>query len=119
MEGVTQATWQANITSYISQVKAAGVDKVIFLTILPRDSFGAVNPAFETARQTWNTWVRANAVSTGIDAIADVGADATIGQAGQEDNLTYYVDGTHTTAAGDAIVQGLVIAAINSVVTLK
>lgn len=41
------------------------------------------------------------------DGLADVGADATIGQAGDELNLTYYEDGIHPTEAGHVIIAGI------------
>jgi lysophospholipase L1-like esterase len=45
--------------------------------------------------------------------LIDVGNNATIGQAGQSTNTTYYnADGLHLVTAGYAIVAGLVLAAL-------
>lgn len=47
-------------------------------------------------------------------ALADVGADATIGAAGASNNVTYYSDKTHLTTAGYAIAATLIKNAINT-----
>ena len=53
---------------------------------------------------------------TGADALADMGADATIGPAGAEMNTTYFdTDRVHMTNAGYAVVAGLVSVAIQGI----
>lgn len=84
--------------------------KVVQLTILPRSDAGTPG-SFEADRQTINTNIRNN--SGLFDAIADVGNDATIGQAGDETNGTYYQDLVHLTTAGNAIIATIVQTALN------
>jgi lysophospholipase L1-like esterase len=97
----------AQIEGYLSSLWASSISQgclPVAFTILPRSGGLIVSAGtFETDRQAINTWIRAQSAS--YAALVDVGADATIGQAGDESNATYYYsDGTHLLAAGDAIV---------------
>lgn len=106
---------------YCQERKAAGW-RVVVVGMLPRSNQPA---SFETYRQAIRTQMLADfAVSAGIniwkggpaayaDYFIDLGGDATIGQAGQSSNTTYYLDGTHLTNAGCAIVAGYVKNAIS------
>ena len=85
--------------------------RVVVLTILPRLGFGTPPAGFEADRQSVNASIRAN-WATFADALADVGDDATIGQAGDPSNTTYYDDLVHLKNAGYAIVAGIVEGAI-------
>lgn len=97
-----------SLKSYCQARKTAGF-KVIVLTCLPR---GAV-AQFETDRISFNSQIRAD--TSFYDAIADVGANATIGVAGSQTNATYYnADQLHLTSAGYLIVAGLVQTAIGT-----
>jgi hypothetical protein len=91
--------------------RAAGW-KVVILTILPRTQTGC--PAnMETYRTSVNTSIRNN-WATFANALADVGADATIGVAGASNNATYYdADKVHPIAAGHLIIKGLVNMAVS------
>lgn len=92
----------ANLKILWARARALGF-KVVASTELPRSN--SPTPAgFETARQMLNTLIRG--ASAFYDYLADVGADATIGEAGQETNTTYYADLVHLTNAGYAIVAG-------------
>lgn len=92
------ATIYANIQSICSQVTANNRARMIVFTILPGNPW-----TDETQRQTLNTLIRNGGACT--YTVADVGNDPTIGQAGQNGNLTYYnSDALHPTAAGDAII---------------
>lgn len=104
--GTSAATAYANYVSYCQARLAAGF-YVIALTVLPRSNVGTPG-GFETDRQAVNTSLRAN-WATFANALADVAADARIGDAGDETDTTYY-DGSnvHLNNAGYAIVAQLV-----------
>lgn len=98
--GATAAQAIADYWSWVDAVKAQGY-KVVVVTVLPRTNSGTPG-TFEADRQTCNTALRAD-WHLHADALADVGNDATIGQAGQTTNATYYADLVHLTDAGYAI----------------
>lgn len=104
-------TAEAAITkmqSYCELCKAAGIT-MILVTMLPRT--GVSEASFRTPL---NDWIRANYTTYGT-AIADVGADATIGVAGAYSDTTYYqADGVHLKTAGQTIVADIVRAAVLS-----
>lgn len=108
--GASAATTYSRFVSYCQARQAAGW-KVVALTILPRSNEGTPE-SFESDRQTVNTNIRAN-WATFADALADVAANTTIGDAGDELNTTYYFDKVHMKDAGYAIVSGIVVTAIN------
>jgi len=100
--GAASSTTAYNrIVAYCTARRAAGW-KVVVGTILPRDPTDA-GANFETDRQAVNTSIRAN-WATFADALADVGADATIGAAGAQTNTVYYSDLIHPTTLGYEIV---------------
>ena len=100
----------AALASYCDARRAAGW-KVVVCTCLP--AFGAGN-AFDSFRLAVNTIIR-TWVGVHCDAIADVGADAIIGQAAATDNTTYWnTDKVHPTAATAAIMKPYLEAAANS-----
>jgi len=80
---------------------------VVICTVLPRGQ----SAAFYEARNALNAELRAH-WTTFADALADVGADKTIGADGAETDPTYYRDTVHLTAAGYAIVAGVVAEAV-------
>jgi lysophospholipase L1-like esterase len=111
--GDSAATAISDYASYCTARRAAGW-KVVAFTILPRSDTG-VPGAFETSRQTFNTSIRAN-WTTYADALADVAANTTIGDAGDELDTTYYQsDKVHLTTAGQAVVTGIVSTAIMTI----
>jgi lysophospholipase L1-like esterase len=71
---------------------------VVICTVLPRGQ----SAAFYEARNALNAELRARWRSF-ADALADVGADKTLGAGGAETDSTYYRDTVHLTAAGYAI----------------
>lgn len=88
--------------AYSDSRRAAGW-RVIAATALPRSDVG-VDPDYETERQTFNTAVR-NAGSALYDALYDVAADSRLGDAGDENDTTYYsTDLVHLKNAGRDIV---------------
>jgi lysophospholipase L1-like esterase len=83
--------------------------QIVVLTALPR----GITAQFETDRQAFNAAIVGD--SSFYDAVVNVGANATIGDPGDQNNATYYfVDKTHLTRAGHAIVGPLLTAAIAS-----
>ncbi len=99
--GATPAATLTSLKACCASYKSAGWTKVVIGTCLPRSN-GGTPVGFEANRQTLNAAIRAE-VSPPWDAIADVGADATIGAPGASANTTYYADLVHLTRAGDAI----------------
>lgn len=98
------ATASEAITSYVAwcnAVRASGF-KVVCVTVLPR-SAGTPPADFETSRQTFNAYLRANWAAFS-DGLADIAADPRIGDAGDELNTTYYPDRAHLNATGYGIV---------------
>ncbi len=95
----------SKIQTICATVVAAGASMVMF-TNLPCTGCN------ETNRQSWNTLIRNGGACS--YTVADVGNDPTIGQAGDNLNLTYYQDGTHPKAAGDAIIATYVVTALQS-----
>lgn len=110
--GASAATLQANYEAYCAARQAAGY-KVVACTILPRSNSGTP-VGFEAARQTFNTWLRANYL-TFADALADFAADPTMGDAGDETNPTFYLDLVHPTDAGYNILAPIAATAIASI----
>ena len=101
--GVSQATSYANIQNICSTMHAINSTPIYVFTILPSNIVPASGPDFETQRQALNTLIRNGGVCP--YTVLDVGNDATIGQAGDQNNLTYFSsDGIHPTDAGQAII---------------
>jgi hypothetical protein len=112
---VSAATCEGYLATYAAAVRASGA-KVIVATALPASSSGIVNPSsYETKRQAVNTWIRGPGASN-FDAIADVGSNVNIGQAGDPTNPVYYQsDQIHLTNLGQQIQAGYWQTAIASV----
>jgi lysophospholipase L1-like esterase len=107
----------ANIAAYLDSRRAAGWQKIVQSTIMSRNDAGMTGGGmteaqFDTARATVNTAIH-SWVGTRIDAVADYAADPTMGTGCN--NLTYFWDGVHPTAAGNLILAPIVAAAVNSV----
>jgi lysophospholipase L1-like esterase len=106
--GATGAELIALAQTWLTARKSAGW-KVVSFTMTPRSN-GPTPATFEEHRQTFNTWLRAN-WATYAHAIVDLGADARIGDDGDETDLTYYnADRVHMSDAGYAVVAELVAA---------
>lgn len=99
---LTAAQSYANIAAIAAYGKRCGYQTLVF-TMLPRST-----DSDDTFRTTFNGLIRTNYLTV-ADAICDIGADATLGVKGAENNATYYADGTHLTAAGYLIVANLAI----------
>lgn len=117
--GANAATTYANIKAAANAVRALNPSaKIIVYTVLPRNVVG-----FEATRASVNTSLRGDFATptsdpliwTGAsyaDYLIDIAGNTTIGDSGDELNTTYYLDGTHLTAAGYAIVAGYAKTAI-------
>lgn len=100
------AAWTL-LEAYINARIAAGwpADHICVGTMLPRQN------QHEADRTALNTAIRSNAAGMGY-VVADFAANTTIGDAGDENNATYYADTIHPTAAGHAIMASIIIAAL-------
>ena len=110
LSGSSAATIYANIQTICSTVSGySSSPSVIVFTELP-----AAVSGWETVRQSLNTLIR-NGGSCPY-TVADVGNDATIGQAGENTNLTYYnSDQIHPNNAGSLIIGTYLTAALKSI----
>lgn len=105
MDDTGGATAFERLSAYCTARQKVGF-KVVMCTILPRSR--DTTPAdFETQRQVCNAAIRAN-WKTCADGLADLAADHRIGDAGDEADTAYFMDGVHLTAAGNAIVAQIV-----------
>lgn len=115
--GTTASALQTITNNLCTSLKAGGFTKVVVATVLPRAtgfSGGVDADSFDTARNTYNTWIRAN-YGTFADALCDFAADATMGPKTAANDVTYYSDQIHPTSAGHAILARIAAAAINAV----
>ena len=95
-----------HLAAYCKARQRAGF-RVVICTVLPRGR----SAAFYEARNALNADLRAHWRSF-ADALADVGANRTIGADGAETDATYYRDTVHLTAAGYAIAARVVAGAV-------
>lgn len=100
--------WLASLATYLDARRAAGWT-VVLCTVLPSTAAG-FNANRNTANATLSTWV-----GTHCDALCDFAAEATMGPDAAASNATYYSDGTHPTAAGQALLEVVYRAAVNAV----
>jgi hypothetical protein len=112
VNGANATTAYNNLVSYCQARQAEGW-KVVIVTILPREQ----NSTHNTARATVNTNIRTN-WATFANALADVAANTTIGDDGDETNATNYdADQTHLNATGAAIAAGIIAPAVQSLLS--
>jgi len=108
LSGVDVATViEPRMQTLCNAYKSAGF-KVVVCTVTP-----FLANEYETSRQTFNTWIRANYASF-AHAVADFGASGNgIGSVNDQNNATnYQTDKTHWTVAGAAIAAAIVKTAI-------
>ena len=103
LKGNSGATEAALNLAYIDARLAAGwpADRICNCTMLPREG------SHESDRTTYNSTIRTGSASRGVK-VCDFAANATLGPAGAENNTTYYADRVHPTAAGHAILAGII-----------
>lgn len=96
------ATWTL-LEAYIDARIAAGwtAGNICVGTMLPRQNYN------ESHRTALNSAIRSNAAAMGYK-ICDFAADNRIGDAGDENNATYYGDAIHPTAAGHVILAEII-----------
>lgn len=109
-ESLSAADLFALSETWVTGRQAVGF-KTVIGTLLPK-SYAGTPANYESRRLAYNALLRS---SSSADAIADMAANTTIGDAGDETNTTYYVDLLHLTAAGNVIVAGIVKTAIESI----
>lgn len=110
--GVSQVAARNNYIALCQQAKTKGY-KVVACTILPRSNSGTPSD-FEANRQAINQYIRTNYLDFS-HALADFGANATIGSVGAETNTTYYSDLVHPNSAGNDIMAPILQAAVASI----
>lgn len=103
------ATFLASLKSFVLARKAAGWNKVLITTVLPR-----CNPVSnETWRTTVNTALRAD--HAWADGIVDLGDTSTaMGGVGACADTMYYGDGVHPTVLGDSLLAPVFSAVLDS-----
>lgn len=110
------------IKSYCEGWKTAHPDLPIIVgTILPRGGAMANSANYEAVRIDVNDMIRDALVAeeAWLDAVADVGGDATIGEFSDSDNTTYYnADKIHLKDAGQTIAATYFRDAINAITGL-
>lgn len=101
----------ARIVTFGQARRRAGF-RVVIGTLLPSTVHLASGNEYEAARQRVNASLRAQ-VARFADALADIGADPTIGVASAATNREYYLrDGIHPTGEGHSIIAAIVKRAI-------
>jgi lysophospholipase L1-like esterase len=96
----------AGIVTFGQQRRSVGY-KVVVSTLLPQP-----DEQFESERQDFNARQRKE-FARFADALADIGADPTVGAPGAHANRDYFQsDGVHPTGKGHAIMARIVAAAI-------
>ena len=98
--GATGASVFNDFVTYFNARLAAGwaAGNIIVVEALPRN---AAAPQ-ETNRLAYNALLSSNAASMGYQEVP-VGTDTVMGQTGQYADTTYYQDGVHPTAVGQAL----------------
>jgi lysophospholipase L1-like esterase len=114
-DAIAAASYTADLAAYCDARRQAGW-YVIVCTLLPRDPVAAAN--YNARRNIVNSNITGSWVGLHCDAIADFGADATVGgdaAASPASGNTYYADGLHPTDAGQVILEGIIRTKINAV----
>ncbi len=104
--GFSASSFVASLKAYCLARKAANPGLKIVASTLPS------NTANQTHADSANTLIRAD--SSYYDALADFAANGTIGCTGCAANATYFSDGVHPTAAGQAIMATIAQSAITT-----
>jgi hypothetical protein len=117
VNGSTGAQTWTFATEYWNQAVAAGSNWNIAYTIMPRGTipFDGNETRFETQRQLYNAQLLANGASVGVNFIADLGNDPSMGNPA---NLTnpqlWQSDQTHPAYVGELIVTSYYAAGVMS-----
>lgn len=110
--GVTPSQFAADVAAFMLEQKNAGFNRRILCTLLPA-TFSGFNAWRNSVNAIFNGagWAAANYV----DALCDIGSDATMGPDAAASNTALYVDGTHPTATGQANLAAIYVATLNGV----
>jgi lysophospholipase L1-like esterase len=101
------AQYITDFAAYCAARRAAGW-LVVVCTILPQ-----TDATHNTRRASVNAAI-AGWVGINCDAIADFASNTTMGDDADAANITYYSDGLHPTAAGQAVLQPILTAAVDA-----
>lgn len=107
LQGISLATIQSNITSYVTAVKAAGFQCLIKTVPAMKDYTGSVVPGgAEADRVSLNSWIVSN--SAGANAVIDYTSQTLLSAAGAGTNTTYFqADKLHPKTAGYALMAAI------------
>jgi lysophospholipase L1-like esterase len=114
--GATGAATYANLVAYCNARRAAAGAaglKIVVLTTIARTLTAISDAQFEIDRLAYNALIRAN-YATFADALVDIATDTHFDAPADTNDTTYYVDKTHLTVAGYAIVAAAVKVALAS-----
>jgi lysophospholipase L1-like esterase len=100
------STFISNLSTYCQTMQTAGW-KVVIATVLPSTLAG-----FNSVRDVANTLIRSGYTAY-ASALADIASDPTMGPDSAAANTTYYIDGTHPTSTGQALLAPYFEAAVN------
>lgn len=107
----TDAQAYNNLKTYCQARKTKGW-QIVVVTCLPRKTGVAanLNANFETYRLSVNQMIRDAKIAneTWLNAVADIGANATIGASANTLNTSLYYDGIHPTLSSNQIINALV-----------
>lgn len=107
----SSATYLSQLATYLDARKAAGWDKVVLATILPR--IPATYATFNTRRAEANPILR-TWVGTHCDAIIDFAAEADYGDDADASDAAKYYDGVHPTAATQIAMEAVARAVLDA-----
>lgn len=107
------AAYAAAVSAHMANVKAAGFDRTVLMTVLP-----STVPGFNAERNALNaiyTGVGWSA-SNNVDVVCDTASDITMGPDAAASNVLLYGDGTHPTNLGYTTLETVYRPAINGIV---
>ncbi len=107
--GGTAAAAYTQILAWVASAQATGFSPVLVATMISHSGAGG-----DTFKNTLNASITGGAVANGY-TVVDFGADPTMGCDGCFSNTTYFQSGgIHPTAAGDAILSGILQAVLKT-----
>lgn len=114
----TAADFAVRYGNYLLARRAAGWDKIVVGTLLSRSDEPFVSTGHEDRRLALNDIIRSSAWKSayGVDAVADMASDPTIGPfSSHADHPELWLDTVHPSAAGHALMAPYFTAALNSI----
>jgi len=92
-----QPTFTTLYADYIGRIRAYATANSIDLKIICATILPSTSPGLQTSIDSANTWILANYLTIGADAVCRFDTAPNMSDAS---NVTYYSDGTHPTATG-------------------